>query len=321
MNLNINRFFRDSGLKVLAISNLNACEYAILFYLLNCAISGLENLISNESELGSIIGHSTNDIRLALERMASRSIIKLHYGDGTQSPSLQSVSLGINWDISKWKLMTHDEETAPRNHHEAIIFPFRKGSPNLQLIDGTRYENNPKPSIQKPAAEVEAWQRIFDSFIRGRDIDEHESESNKQVARTLSLAHPIDQILVLVRHFNQRIPTLSLLASNWAHYAELYEQESQKLDLFEVRQRQTELDQKARDAAMNILSKSKDLDLSEEEIQILELLSNHRHPRRQLFWAYQQRIRYPKLAKFFTEVHNLMLPITQTGQVVKMPTE
>lgn len=207
-----------------------------------------------------------------------------------------------------------------RDHHEAIIFPFRKGAPNLQLLEGRRHDASAdRPIIHKVATEMEAWNRVFDSFIRGRDLDEHEHKTTQKVAKAMALAHPIDQILIMIRHFGQRIPTLSLLASNWEHYVEQYEQEHQKLDLFEVRQKQSELDQKARDAATVMLEKRADLELSDEEVQILELLAMHRHPRRQLFWAYQQRIRYPKLSNFFADTNDLMLPITQTGQVVKKP--
>ena len=322
MNANINRFFRESGLKVLAISNLNACEYSILFYLLNCAMSGLDSLVSNEAELGSIIGHSPLDVRSSLEHMAGRGIVKANYGDGTQSPKLQSVRLGMNWDIAKWKLMENSEMT-PLDHHQAIIFPFRRGAPTLQILSGKRHEKQgaERPTIHKSHAEIESSQRIFETFSRGRDMDEHEHKTTQIVAKALAEAHPIDQILVLVRHFAMRIPTLSLLASNWEHYTEQYEQENQRLDLFEIRQKQTELDQRARDAASSVLEKRQDLQLSDEETQVLELLAQHRHPRRQLFWAYQQRIRYPKLNNFFAEHIGLMLPITHSGQVVKGPTD
>jgi hypothetical protein len=175
--------------------------------------------------------------------------------------------------------------------------------------------------IHKSNAELEAWHRVFESFARGREMDEHEQKTTRSVAMALADAHPIDQILVMVRHFGARIPTLSLLASNWDHYAEQYEQEHQRLDLFEVRQKQAELDQKARDAALVAIEARETLNLSDEEMQVLEVLSQHRHPRRQLFWAYQQRIRYPKLSSFFNENASLMLPITHSGQVVKKPTD
>lgn len=322
MNNHITRFFRESGLKVLAIADLNACEYSILFYLLNCAMSGLDNLITNESELASIIGHNALDVRDALDRLSGRHIVKCNYGDGTQSPKLQSLSLGMNWEISKWQIGQNQIGATTSDHHEALIFPFRRGAPNLQILEGQRHQDSfERPIIHRPASEIEAWHRIFESFSRGRNMDEYEYKTTEKVAETLSHAHPVDQVLLMIRHFGQRIPTLSLLASNWAHYAEQYEQENQKLDLFEVRQKQFEMDQKVRDASTVLLEKRVDLDLSEEEIQVLELLAHHRHPRRQLFWAHQQRIRYPKLTSFFADVHSLMLPITQTGQVVKMSTD
>jgi hypothetical protein len=152
-------------------------------------------------------------------------------------------------------------------------------------------------------------------------LDEHEKSVNRKVAEALGAAHPVDQILVMIRHFDKRIPTLSLLASNWDQYAEQYEDEHQKLDLFGQRQKQFELDQKVREAAQSAFERREQLDLSEEETQVLDLLANHRHPRRQLFWAYQMRIRYPKLTSFFSDTHSLMLPITQNGTVVKMPSE
>ncbi len=325
MNMNITRFFRESGLKLLAISDLNACEYSILFYLLNSSMSGLDSLIANESELASIIGHDAISVRKSIEKLTEMSILKAHYGDGTQSPKLQSVRLSINWDVSKWRL-GRQGEGAPTSlsHHEAVIFPFRRaGRLQLHLLDGHRSDptNIHKIGGSRSPSEIESWQRIYDSFARDREIDEHERRISEDVAKALAAAHPIDQILIVIRHFGTRIPTLSLLASNWDHYAELYEQEHQRLDLFDVRQKQSELDQKVRDAVSQVLEKRNELSLSEEEVHVLNLLSEHRHPRRQLFWAYQQRIRYPKLNSFFGDTLSLMLPITQTGQVIKKSTD
>lgn len=318
MNSNIQRFFRESGLKVLAVSNLNACEYSVVMYLLNAAMTGLEDLITTENELAQIIGHGPRDVRQAIDELDNRHIVKSRYGDGTQAPKFQSLSLGMQWDLSRWKLGLKEVPT----HHEAVILPFRRGFPKLSVVEGKRHEDHlDRPLIHKAHSDEDTTERIIDAFSRGRDLDEHEKKVNKKIAEALGAAHPVDQILVMIRHFDHRIPTLSLLASNWDHYVEQYEDEHQKLDLFGQRQKQFELDQKVREAAQTTLERREQLDLSEEETQILDLLANHRHPRRQLFWAYQMRIRYPKLNSFFTETHNLMLPITQNGTVVKMPTE
>ena len=36
------RFMKESGFKVLALARLSQCEYSIMLYLLNCAVSGLD---------------------------------------------------------------------------------------------------------------------------------------------------------------------------------------------------------------------------------------------------------------------------------------
>jgi hypothetical protein len=318
MDTNIQRFLRESGFKVLAVSKMNSCQYSIMMYLLNTAMTGLENLITTESDLASIVGHSAREVQQAIEELEGRHIIKSRYGDGRQTPKLQSLSLSIQWDMAKWKLGLKESPS----HHEAVILPFKKGFPKLSVVEGRRGDaHNDRPIIHRALSDDDTTKRIIEAFTRGRELDAHEETTNLEVAVTLASAHPVDQILVMIRHFNTRIPSLSLLASNWDQYAELYEDEHQRLDLFGQRQKQFELDQKVRDAAQAAIERRTDLDLSEEEVQLLDLLANHRHPRRQLFWAYQMRIRYPKLSVFFSDTHNLMLPITQSGTVVRMPSD
>ena len=50
---------------------------------------------------------------------------------------------------------------------------------------------------------------------------------------------------------------------------------------------------------------------------MLNILIRHRHPRRQLFWAYQLRSRYTNLSSFFADNVALMLSVTSSGTVVK----
>jgi hypothetical protein len=113
-----------------------------------------------------------------------------------------------------------------------------------------------------------------------------------------------------------RIPTLSLLASSWQHYQELFETETMKVDMLGARQKHQELDQKIRDQAKSQLEDPK-IEWSEEERTVLQIIIRHQHPRRQLFWAYQLRSRYPKLSQFFTDNASLMLSVTTGGSVVK----
>ena len=120
----------------------------------------------------------------------------------------------------------------------------------------------------------------------------------------------------MIRHFGLRIPTLSLLASSWQHYQEIFEAETQKVDMLGARQKHQELDDKLRVQAESLLSQGEG-SLSEEERGVLNILLRHRHPRRQLFWAYQLRSRYPALTSFFADNVGLMLSVTSGGTVVK----
>jgi hypothetical protein len=78
-----------------------------------------------------------------------------------------------------------------------------------------------------------------------------------------------------------------------------------------------EYDAKVRENALAILEHKEEHELSYEEIAVLETLTQHNHPRRQLFWAYQTRGRYPKLRRFFKENKKYMLAVTTNGSVIK----
>jgi hypothetical protein len=318
MNSNIQRFLRESGLKILAVADLSACEYSLLTFLLNSAMTGLENLLSSESEIASIIGYTPREVRQTIEDLHSRNFIKSRYGSGTAAPNMQSLSLQIQWDLDRWKLGIKEIPT----HNEAIILPFRRPITRLAVVEDGRQDGaNSHSNTVKNEADGDTHDRILDAFRNGRDLDEREMKLSQEIASALIAAHPIDQILILIRHFGRRIPTLSLLASNWAQYAEQYEDEHLTLDFVGLRQKHHELDQKVRDASCRALERREQTDLSEEESNVLNVLANHRHPRRQLFWAFQMRNRYPKLSDFFKDTQSLMLPITQDGTVVKMPTD
>jgi hypothetical protein len=157
---------------------------------------------------------------------------------------------------------------------------------------------------------------VIESFIQNRSLDDDELEQVEAAAKILVEVHPVDQVLLMLRHFSLRIPTLSLLASSWQHYQEIFESETQKVDMLGARQKHQELDQKLRDQGEALLAEANSA-LTEEERTVLQILVKHRHPRRQLFWAYQLRSRYPNLSSFFADNASLMLPVTTGGTVVK----
>ena len=160
------------------------------------------------------------------------------------------------------------------------------------------------------------WRRVLESYLQNRSVDDDEIEQAESAAKILVEVHPVDQVLLMLRHFHLRIRTLSLLASSWQHYQELFESETQKVDMLGARQKHQELDQKLRSHGEALLLSSES-QLSDEERTVLNILIKHRHPRRQLFWAYQLRSRYPNLSAFFADNAALMLSVTSGGTVVR----
>jgi hypothetical protein len=297
------QFLNSSGFKILALARLSPYEYSICLYLINCTVSGLDQIVTTEEELASLLGCNESDITESLMDLKSKNIIRLRYADKMHIGN-NSMRLGLQFDTSRWTL-TYDTEATS---HDAIVFPFRRqGEVAFKVLDGEKKSPN--------NVEESTWRRVLDSFAKGRLLEAEEIEASESAAKMLVDTHPVDQVLLVLRHFEQRIPTLSLLASSWQHYQEIFEQETQKVDMMEARQKHAEMDQKVREHAQHFLDKEDEL--AEEEKTVLNILIKHRHPRRQLFWAYQSRSRYPKLETFFTDNVGLMSPVTSHGTIVK----
>jgi len=305
--MSFNSFVTDSGFKVLAMARLGPCEYSIVFYLLNCSVSGMDQLITTKKELASLIGYDEETLDHAITSLAEHNMIDIRFGEAHHPADRRSLSIGVQYDISRWHLKFDKEITS----QDAIVFPFRRDT-GLQLINSPEIAE--KPSIRHPSP---TWRRIYDAFQEGRDLTDRELNRAQRDAQILTDTHPVDQVLLMLRHFGDRIPTLSLLASSWQHFHTLFEEETEKVDLNEARHKHHELDHRLRDAVEILLKQKSSLDLTEEEITVLEILFKHRHPRRQLFWAYQTRSRYTNLKDFFEENSYLMLPVTSTGAIVK----
>jgi hypothetical protein len=305
------RFMRESGFKVLALAKLSECEYSIMLYLFNCAVSGLDQIITTQTELASLTSYSDEEVSKSIGNLAAMNIIRVHYGDSAGvDPANVSMRVYIQYQVNKWVISNEVEKSS----HDAVVFPFRRqGHSNLQVLDGEKKEAR----VRKPGEEQSTWKRVYDSFASGRELTGEDEDQAVEAAHVLVDTHPVDQVLLMIRHFGLRIPTLSLLASSWAHYQEQFEEETQKVDLLGARQKHLELDQKVRDQARALLDDEDNKELGEEEKTVLQILIKHRHPRRQLFWAYQLRSRYPGLSGFFADNMNLMLSVTSGGAIVK----
>jgi hypothetical protein len=300
-------FMTESGFKVLAMARLGSCEYSICLYLLNCAVSNMHELITTEKEFASLVGAEEEVLHAAMQNLIDRNIVHVKVHDSGQPKGRQSLRIGLQYNIHLWQLNFDKDVTS----HDAVLFPFKRESNVRYLHD--RDQSDITPTIKHP---LPTWKRILEAFMEGRDdINDQEILNAERDAKILVDTHPVDQVLIVVRHFGTRIPTLSLLA--WHHYQTLFEEETEKVDILEARHKHIELDHRLRDSVELLLQQKQEMKLTDEEISVLEMLFNHRHPRRQLFWAYQSRGRYPHLTEFFAQNSFLMLPVTSSGTIFK----
>lgn len=320
--MSIEKFARESGFKVLAMARLSAPQYAVLMYLVHCSASGMEQVITTIHDLTQLVGASDEELRGALSELAQRGFIRLKFtrssspppGAPQQPQPPTSLRMGLNYELRQWSLNI-DEELVTSS--DAVIYPFRRqGALHLQVFQGRKRTTLPE---SQDIEDRPQWKDVFDTFIKNRSLDEDEIEQATDQARILAETHPAADVVSLLKHFGPRIPTLSLLLSSWEHYQELHASETEKIDMLEARQRHLDLDQKLRDAAGATLLRSKELELTDEERTVLQILQSHKHPRRQLYWAYQLRSRYPHLEPFFGDHATLMLGVTTSGSVLKRP--
>lgn len=298
-------FIKGSGFKMLAVARLAQGEYAIVLYVLNCAASGMDVIDTSPAELAMTLGYQVREVQDAVNSLSEKGILAVgaHRPGAARVPS--SMSLSLEYDVDKWRLKS---ESTEMDHADAVVFPFRRHA-TVQIL------NHRKPEASDDAT----WRRVFDSFARGRTLDAAERERAERDAKILVETHSIDEVLLILRHFGEKIPTLSLLASSWSQFQQLFDEEVHKVDLAGARQKSFEMDAKVRSAATETLEKKSELGLSDEEATALQVIANHRFPRRQLFWAYQMRTRYPRLARFFESHEAMMLGVTTKGFVVKRP--
>ncbi len=310
--MDIELFKGASGFKVLAMARLDACEYAILLYLLHCRSSGFQEVVSTEVDLSNLLGYPKDEIERALKTLQDKSMIMFRYGKSTPgSQSTPSLSVGFQFDISKWKL----ELAAQPTHQDAIVYPFARDAHGSFLLVPPVEEHSNAAAKKRPS-----WKGLSELFQEIHTMSPDQGIQVNLEAQLIAKSHPVEQALLLVRHFRTRIPSLALLAGSWQHYAELYESETQKIDLFEAKDRHLHIEQILRDSAAQWGQEIETLSVDEREV--LRVIVSHPHPRRQLFWAYQLRMQYPNLHGFFQENADKMLAITSTGTPVKwLPSE
>ena len=316
----LQEFTSKGGFKTLATLKLSSSEYSVLLYLFNEAFTGHENVAHHHDELARLLGLSTGEISQGVEHLTKLRLISI-VGEAS-SPLLQLELPGEAWKLSsipqgKYTLVKRSTKK-PRTPQKILAFknledPLDEDSAN-EGADAQDHESAVVGRISTPT-----WQRLLNAFCQYQEPAEGKEAGERHASQELVAQHPVDQTLLIIHHFGRRLASLLLLAHHWDEYLEMFEHETQEIDLHQAREKHGKLDDTLRQKIRTWLEMESEAKLSSEEVEVLEMMLGHRFPRRQLFWAYQARSRYGNLAAFFEENTALMLAISSSGALVKRP--
>jgi hypothetical protein len=287
----IDDFIEKSGLKALVLASLSGLEYSIILYLMDCAYSGADPMIATDEELAGVFGASQIQMETALLSLKERNIIQFK-----NTPPPYCLSFQPKWEEWQTDILVQDSP-------EASIYRLERApSPILSVVS----------QLVSSATPDQTCQRIMDWFTMEHKIPQEFLSRELGCAKELAQKYPVDLILIFIRHFKKRIPSLEVLLASWDQYLEMYEVETEKIDFLDAKKKQTEMDAILRDNAQKWLESPQSVHFLSEELYILKLLIQHKHPRRQLFWAYQMRSRYQNLMGFFEENAKFMISAKHT---------
>ena len=304
----INELIHQSGLRVLAIAKLSQCEYSLVLYLLNCHASGLDQIISTESELSELLHQKESDITTALDALQKKHVIRIKQA-ATKNLKIidHSIALSVELDSIKWQL--NSEKTT--SNDGAILPLIKYEQSQLELIQTSKDKEKREHKVNL----------IIKAFYGDQKISKNVQQVSERAANVLLEHYPIDYILLLLKHFQGRLKNLSLLASSWDHYQDTYAHEAHQVDFRSAKAKHDQEDKNLKNIAKKWLKNRKKYKLNDDEVEVLRVIAHHHYPRRQLFWAYRLKEKYKNLEEFFIINHNKMLPITSSGVIVKKPSE
>jgi hypothetical protein len=297
----LRELIKHSALKALSLAKLTSTEYSIILYLMNCIASGFSKIVLTQKELTNLIDLSEPLVKESLLSLEEKNIIKIRYVENA-NPRIEEHSfvLGLEMDIRKWKVQSSKYQTVV----EAIVYPLsRKNSSHLESIHSAEIDKEDK--IEK----------VVSTFCKGRTLLEKKKQETRKAASDLIEMYPLEGIVLILEHFSRRIKSLGFLVSSWQHFEELYEQETQQVSFTQAKFKHLEKERILKQNIKKILENSNSL--SKDEIEVLNIIANHKHPRRQLFWAYRVKHKYKGLSDFFSENSHLMLAVTTSGHVLK----
>ena len=313
---------------MLSVARLGATSYALVCYLMNCLVAGVEEVVSSTGELSVLMGVPERMVRVALEELESCSIVLL-----TKTTGSKTLVMRFQLDVDQWKNLRTPQVARKRSHlgdaHNILsLHPQKprgeddhvanpsKGSdlPGLSseqalMFPSAKRKGRSNEELPKEGLEEVELRRVLEAFQKVKGL---KSLSEKELAygKMLCESHPADQIVSLVEAFGAEMPSLSILAAAWVHYSERFHQLGQEeLSLDAYRNKNDIVERKLRQLAHTELKRAQSfkLILSPEEELLLRIFTRHQQPRRQLHWALQVAERYPHLQDFFRATREMAL--------------
>lgn len=319
-----NAFLSGGAFKLLALSGLSGHALSLMCYLLNCYVSGIDDVMSSSRELSVLLGFPEPDVRQALELLIEMNMVSCVRDDGERQV------YRVQLQTEHWRNLRipalRDGTPRRRIGDAANIWPIRplqppdipEGGAELQAadensLDALSYPLERGSGASEPAGEGEETGRKtqLEDIVEAFMADHPEADRGKErvFAETLLAQHDGDLVLHMVQTFGRELSSLGLLIGAWLHFSQKFvalQSDEQMARLDDYRRQNEAQERNLRRSARRLLDKaaseSPALVLSSHELTLLHVLSEHAHPRKQLYWALKMRHRYPELTQFLKEV-------------------
>ena len=158
---------------------------------------------------------------------------------------------------------------------------------------------------------------IVEFFADAKKLDKNLKEKSFVEAKELLESHSFDSVLFVLKHFYTDIESLNCLGNRWDEYQKKLQTNLNEIDFEKAKKEHERENKDLKAAAYQWIDEAEVKKLTTEEVRVLEIISEHNHPRRQLFWAYRFKQNYPNLKSFFLENITRMLPVTTRGGFLK----
>ena len=294
---------------------LSADEYSLLLYLLHRFYhEEKQALVLNLERLAKALSFHKTKLKNSLLSLQDKKII-------SPPKTVGEDQFCIYFHPDLFYLEEKDKHKL-KHEKSAGVYPLiPTGDPHLALSFNREKESKESKGSKGSKGREATLQRIIKVFCRENPGSTIDQKKERLYATKLIEKFSVDEVLISLHFFSRQLSSLKELLEHWDVLQEQFEKEKQSINLDEARQKHLELDESLRKSAHQWLHKAAQYKLTSEEVRVLKLLTEHKYPRRQLFWAYQARSRYHNLDDFFKTQNHLMLAVSSSGGLFKKKPE